>query len=83
MGNGGEVVTIRCLYSCDLCGLEKVEAEVPARTFEGIIDWTERVLGGALSADHARRSPLCHATSLARVYVPVKGTDRIGAAPDS
>lgn len=66
-------------YSCVLCGLHKVNCEVPARV-EGqdVLDWTRNTLGQALTNDHRRRSPQCNATSASDVMIPISGADMIG-----
>lgn len=76
-------MTIRVLYSCELCGLEKVGANVPARTSENVIEWFEKTLGPALSADHAKRSPGCAPENLKNVMVPMTGATKVGGAPEN
>lgn len=71
-------MTITVKYSCDGCGLKRVEADVPARTTEDVVVWMDRTVR-LLSRDHARRSPGCHPKALQEVMIPIgAGVDRIG-----
>jgi hypothetical protein len=70
-------VTIRCLYSCDGCGLSRVSCDVPARSEEDVLAWMEQTIR-VLSRDHARRSPTCHPRSLQEVMIPIEGAEKVG-----
>lgn len=70
--------TIRCLYSCDLCGLDRVGVEVPVRTTEGVVEWTRDVCVVAVARDHARRSPACASEKIDRLLIPMSGRDAVG-----
>lgn len=71
---------IGILYSCELCGLHKVEAQVRYReSSEDVIAWMKRVVEPALGTDHALRSPHCHPEELQNVMIPMPpGTEWIG-----
>lgn len=71
-------MTIHVFYSCRACGLSRVGCDVPARTTEDVITWTENILGAALQADHVRRSPHCIATQAQDVMIPIAGVEKIG-----
>jgi hypothetical protein len=64
-------------YSCRLCGLERVRVEVPARGEEPIATWLPATVR-RLCADHDRRSPACHPTTLSEVLIPMTGAARVG-----
>ena len=70
-------MTIRCLYTCEGCGLSNVACDVPARVEEDVVVWMEATIR-ALSRDHARRSPTCHPKSLQEVKIPVTGAEKVG-----
>jgi hypothetical protein len=71
--------TIRCLYSCDLCGLNDVAVDVPVRAAaEGVVEWIEGVCLPAVSGDHRARSPACRTERLQRLKIPVEGRSVIG-----
>ncbi len=76
------VAKIRCKYSCAPCGLVDVEVDIPARREElDVVEWLERVLGHALAADHATRSPKCQAQKMERLMIPMpEGTAYVGQA---
>lgn len=68
---------ITCKYSCHLCGINKVEVDVPARGDEDILQWMD-VLAARLSADHRERSPHCRPITLSDVMIPITGTNKVG-----
>ncbi len=71
-------MTIRCLYSCEGCGLKDQGVDVPARVGdEDVVAWMERTVL-LLSNDHRRRSFGCHPKTLQEVKIPIVGADRIG-----
>ncbi len=71
-------MTIRVKYSCDQCGLRRVEVDVPARTTEDVRDWTDQTVR-LVMRDHDRRSPRCHPKELSQLMIPMPdGVDRIG-----
>jgi hypothetical protein len=72
-------LTIKVLYSCHECGLNRVSVDVPARGEEHVVEWMEST-GKHLSNDHANRSPECHPETLSDVMIPITGTDRVGGA---
>jgi len=70
-------VTLR--YSCRLCGLNDVSAEVPAREREA--EPVEAWLNAAmlfLASDHRKRSPGCKPASLQDIKIPMTGVEWIG-----
>lgn len=71
-------MTIIVKYTCLLCGLIKVDCEVPARGEETIIEWTNRSLIVAIAENHRKRSPSCQATKIDEVMVPITGAEKIG-----
>lgn len=72
-------MTIVVKYSCDGCGLKRVDVVVDAREpKEDLMAWLDR-LRLALSSDHRRRSPSCDATSMQEVLIPIVGTNAVGA----
>ena len=72
-------MTITCKYSCKECGLHRVEVQVPARP-KGmeIIHWLHKICGNTIAADHAMRSPACHADTMTDLMIPISGADVIG-----
>jgi hypothetical protein len=73
---------IQCKYSCRKCGIHHQVVTVRQRGDENVVEWFERTVAPALSADHDQRSPLCIITELSEVMVPTpEGTDRIGTLP--
>lgn len=62
------------------CGLHRVIAEVPARETAtmDVVVWTEQVLGAAVGADHAARSPHCTARTMSEVMIPIDGAQHVG-----
>lgn len=75
-------MTIRVLYSCRTCHLEKVGCDVPARGEEDVLVWMEATIAH-VSVDHARRSPGCVPADgkLNELWIPTAGTDRVGGPP--
>lgn len=69
--------TIRCLYSCHVCKLEKIAIDVPARGIEDVREWMDMTVRHVAN-DHRRRSPRCTATSLSDLMIPLAGSDKIG-----
>lgn len=65
-------------YSCNFCGLQKVECLVPARTTEDVKNWVEDVMILTLMVDHKKRSPNCKADRFADVMIPITGVAKIG-----
>lgn len=62
---------IQCKYSCKMCGIHRVVISIPARGEEDVVAWLHNVCGTTVAADHARRSPLCNATSMSEFMIPV------------
>ena len=73
-------MTITVKYSCNGCGLHRVECPVPARTVEDVVFWTEQILGRAVGEDHANRSPFCTSRTMSEVMVPISGAEKIGGS---
>lgn len=74
--------TLRCLYSCAICGLDDVGCDVAERgPAEDVAHWMRAVAIVALSRDHQRRSPRCTATNFAKVMIPLTGAARVGDVP--
>jgi hypothetical protein len=72
-------ITIRCMYSCNFCGIHKASVDVPARRDDqDVVVWVKEVAAVALSEDHSRRSPACTPLTLSEVYIPVDGAKFIG-----
>jgi hypothetical protein len=72
-------LTIRCMYSCVLCGLKKVAVEVPVRKDrDSVRYWLEQVASPVISADHAKRSPKCSPKKLSEVWIPMTGRPNVG-----
>lgn len=74
---------IPCVYTCGSCGVVDAVVDVAERDpARDVVAWFREVLTPALVADHRRRSPLCRATSLAEVRVPVPAqTEHVGVLP--
>lgn len=72
------MMTIKCLYSCNLCGLKKIACEVPARVDgQDVAHWMKEAVV-TISEDHAHRSPHCKPKTLSEMYIPMDGTKMIG-----
>lgn len=72
--------TIKCLYSCEGCGIERAEVEVPIRTTQDVAEWMERVVIYIVSGHHAAHSPECTAQTMRDVMIPITGADKIGGS---
>lgn len=70
-------MTITVKYSCPLCGLSRVECDVPARGDEDVVVWMEQTIA-VVGRDHARRSPACHPERLHDLMIPMTGVDKVG-----
>ena len=70
-------LTIRCFYSCPLCGLKKAAVEVQARGSEDVVAWMDATIR-TIAADHRRRSPLCRPVQLHDLMIPIHGSEKIG-----
>jgi hypothetical protein len=70
---------IRVLYICDECGIKDAAVDVRERgPQEDIRDWMT-TLTHTIGLDHTQRSPLCQATHITKVMVPLApGESRIG-----
>jgi hypothetical protein len=71
-------IYVKVKYSCTLCGVHRVEVDVPARTNEDVVFWMQEVLGLAVSNDHRARSPLCESRTMSEVMIPLSGVDKLG-----
>lgn len=72
------MTTIRCMYTCNMCGLEKVAVEVPARGEEDVATWMKESCIPSIAADHFGRSPLCMNTQIDGLWIPVIGVQKVG-----
>ena len=64
--------TIKCLFSCNKCGLKDISVQVPVRNpNQDIVDWMNKVVAVKLSDAHFQRSPHCRITSLSEVKIPI------------
>lgn len=72
------VATIRCKYSCCLCGVHRAEVEVPVRTTEDVSTWMEKVCIPAIVRDHEARSPGCRPETLPELLIPIDGRQILG-----
>jgi hypothetical protein len=71
---------IRCLYSCVLCGALDIALDVPARGEEDVSAWMDSLIA-KIAEDHRMRSPLCGATKIDSVKIPITGSDKVGGEP--
>lgn len=74
--------TIRCFYTCKLCGLTRQYVDVPERdpTKQDVVQWLRETATMALVIDHQSRSPYCRSKEFAEVGIPVdEGTEHVGA----
>lgn len=71
------VLLIVCKYTCKPCGLKRISVEVPARLTEPVEEWMDATVR-LISADHKLRSPLCRASKMSELMIPMTGTDRVG-----
>lgn len=63
---------IRCLFTCDGCGLVDQEVEVPAREAPHVnIKWWMEKVAYAISKRHRQLSPKCRATELKYLKIPI------------
>ncbi len=69
-------------YQCR-CMIAEVVVEVPYRgAGQDVVEWVEEVVGGAVTRDHAARSPLCTATATEYVKIPApENAPYIGGRP--
>jgi len=75
----GDRLTIRCMYSCRLCGIQKASLDVPARgDDEEVGHWVGETCARAIGEDHAKRSPGCSAQKIDEVWIPINGAPRVG-----
>lgn len=71
-------------YTCEECGLEKVEIPVRARRIgEDVVAWVNDAVTPAISASHAGRSPDCDAKTITQVRIPIAGSKVIGRPPEN
>lgn len=75
---------IQIKYSCKQCGIIKRTVSVIARTTESVTDWMENNCIIAIAKDHSIQSPLCNATEISEVIIPIENseTHKIGAGKD-
>jgi hypothetical protein len=61
----------RITYKCR-CMIEEVSIDIPSRGRSvELPDWIERVVKPELGRDHATRSPLCAATAVEYLKLPI------------
>ena len=73
------MTTVRCLYTCELCGIDHQPVDVPSRgASEDIVDWVGETLAKAIYVDHSARSPLCKAEKISKVVIPMKPGEPVG-----
>jgi len=73
--------TIRCFYSCSLCGITRQHVDVPERDpgTHDVVEWLNGVAVPALMIDHEQQSPGCRPRKFAEVGIPVDAaTDHVG-----
>ena len=65
-------MTITVLYTCDSCGVKDAEVQVPERgPNEDVVRWLEQKAAGAISVHHRQVSPLCRASKMTHVKIPL------------
>lgn len=69
-------ITTEVMYTCRVCGLEKIPLKVPAREQEDVVVWVEQTVRH-VHVDHQQRTPGCAAEGV-DLYIPTDGTDRVG-----
>jgi hypothetical protein len=75
------VSTIRVLYSCDGCGIDRASVEIAERAEgEHLGAWMDKLAVG-IAIDHAARSPTCRSVVMREVMIPVQADDPVGAKP--
>jgi hypothetical protein len=74
-----EIAYITCKYSCDECGLHRVEVTVPARPKSmDIARWVQNVAAYMVYADHSCRSPKCRSNTMSEMMIPITGAEILG-----
>lgn len=74
-----EITHITCKYSCDECGLKRVEVQVPARPEAmEVTRWVKEVAAYVIYADHSCRSPECKSNMMSEMMIPMTGAKVIG-----
>lgn len=69
--------TVDCMFTCLLCGANRVKFTVEARRpGEDVIKFVSLRVRNAMGAAHKAHSPACIATSC-DLYIPMEG-DRVG-----
>lgn len=71
---------VRCMYSCNECGVHRVICDVPAREDEGAVEWMEKKAILAVAAAHRAASPNCRAEKISELLIPTTGVSRVGGA---
>lgn len=76
------MASIRVLYTCRMCGLDKQGCDVAERGENvDIAVWFEGTLTRTLMEDHKARSPLCQAQKFNDVMIPIAGVNKVGESP--
>lgn len=73
-------MTICLRYTCDLCGLNDVSLDVPAREHEDVVAWMHATVQ-RVADDHRRLSPGCPARELTHLKIPISGAQKVGGPP--
>lgn len=73
---------ITCMFSCKVCGLDRIKVQVPARETpdlekaNDVVAWVNRT-AQLLGEEHSRLRPDCPAREL-DIYLPIEGAEFIG-----
>jgi hypothetical protein len=63
---------IEVLYTCDDCGVKNAKVSVRDRgVTEDVSSWVEGAMAVVISQDHRQKSPLCSATHMTQVKIPL------------
>lgn len=77
VGPAWSPMTTRVMYSCHLCGLRKIQLDVPAREEEDVKAWLDAT-ARLVHVDHQHRTPGCPNPKIDDLMIPMTGTDRVG-----
>lgn len=73
--------TIKIVYTCRQCGLELVACDVRERKAdEDVAVWLREIVTPALRDDHDKRSPVCMASKISELRIPIMGVSYVGQA---
>lgn len=63
---------LRCLFTCDACGIKDAVCYVPARKdLQEVSDWMNRVCIPTICQAHAVLSPGCSPKTLTNLKIPI------------